>query len=122
MAANRRVGGLLFVKVNGQLLQAKGAFDYNFGVDKKEAVVGADGVHGFMQKPQVPFVEGSITDSDELDVQTLFETRDATVTLELANGKVFVLEEAWFAGDGQGNTEEGEISVRFEGIRGREIA
>jgi len=120
--ANRRVGGILFFKVGGVLCNAKGSFTYNIGAAKREAIVGADSVHGFKEMPQVPYVEGSITDSDELDLETLLNLRDTTVTLELANGKVIAIEEAFFAGDGNATTEEGEIEVRFEGIRGREVA
>jgi len=119
---NRRLGGIIFLKVNGELLQAKGSFSYNIGVPKREAILGADGIHGFKEMPQVSYIEGAISDSDELNTESLFKTRDASITLELANGKVISLEEAFFAGDGKASTEEGEIEVRFEGIRGREVA
>ena len=119
--ANRRVGGIIFVKVDGQLFNAKGAFDYNLGVLKREAVAGQDAIHGFKEVPQVPMIEGTITDDSDLNLQSLLETRDATVTIELANGKVIVLQEAWYAADGNVNTEEGEVEVRFEGISATEI-
>jgi hypothetical protein len=118
---NRRIGGIIFLKVDGQLYQAKGNFTYNLGSPKREALIGADGVHGFKETIQVPYVEGAISDSDELDLSKLTTIRDATVTLELANGKVFSLEQAWYAADGNVTTEEGEIQVRFEGITGREV-
>ena len=111
--ANRRVGGIIFVKVNGGLLQAKGEFSYNLGAFKRDAVMGPSDVHGFTEKAAIPFVEGAITDSDELDLKALLETRDATVTLGLANGKTILLSEAWQAGEGTGGSDEGEIEVRF---------
>ena len=119
--ANRRVGGIIFVKVDGTLFNAKGAFDYKLGVLKREAVAGQDAIHGFKEVPQVPMIEGTITDDSNLNLQSLLETRDATVTIELANGKVIVLQEAWYAADGNVNTEEGEVEVRFEGISAEEI-
>jgi len=54
--ANRRVGGIIFLKVDGEGFQSKGNFTYNIGVPKKEAVVGADGVHGFKETPQSLFL------------------------------------------------------------------
>ena len=120
--ANRRVGGILFFKINGALFQTKGEWTYDIGVPKREAVVGADGVHGFKEEPKVPFMEGAITDNDETDLQALFEFRDGTATLELANGKVIVIREAFYAGEGTATTSEGEVAVRIEGIRGEEIA
>lgn len=116
-----RKGGIIFVKVNGAQYSAKGAFDYNIGQPMREAIVGHDAVHGYSEKPQVPFIEGAFTDDSELSLEALLQISDATVTLELGNEKVIVLRNAWFAGEGSVNTEEGEISVRFEGMDGEEI-
>jgi len=118
---NRRVGGLLFLKVDGELFQAKGEFTYNINPVKRESVVGVDNVHGFKEEPKAIFVEGAITDSDELDLEAFQKIRDATLTLELANGKVIQLREAFYASDGDVTSSEGEIAVRFEAITGREI-
>lgn len=119
--ANRRVGGIIFLKINGELFSAKGAFTYDIGVPQRTAVVGADAVHGFMEQPKAPMIEGAITDSSDLQIKNLFELRDATVTLELANGKVIVLRQAFFSGEGTTSTEEGEIAVKFEGLSAQEV-
>lgn len=119
--ANRRVGGLIFIKVDGELFQAKGEFTYNVNPVKRESVIGQDTIHGFKEEPKVLFIEGAITDSDELDLAGFQAIRDATVTLELANGKVIVLREAFYAADGDVTTSEGEIQTRFEGISGEEV-
>lgn len=120
--ANRRVGGILEVKIDGELFFAKGEFTYNLGTPKREAVVGADSVHGFKEMPQVAYAEGAFTDTDQVDLKKLTEVRDATVTLRLANGKTIVIREAFYAADGNVGTEEGEIEVRFEGVSGEEVA
>ena len=83
-------------------------------------IVGADSMHGFMETPQPGFIEGEITDGDDVDLGALSLTEAATVTLELANGKMFVLHDAYYAGDATGNTDEGNVDVRFEG-RGEEV-
>lgn len=119
--ADQRRGGIIFLKVDGTIYDAKGNFTYNAGSPMREAIVGADKVHGYKETPQVPFIEGEITDSQSVDLASLTSIKDATITLELANGKVFTLREAWFAGEGTANTEEGNIAVRFEGIQGEEI-
>lgn len=113
--ANQRRAGKITLNVNGVLQDAKGSFTYNLGRSKRDAIVGADTVHGFAEKPQVGFIEGAITDRGNLDLAALVDTTDATVTLELANGKVIALKDAWFAGEGDATTEEAEIEVRFEG-------
>lgn len=121
MPRNRRVG-LLYFKVDGTQYNAKGNFTYNLGNDKREAVVGADRVHGYKVMRQVPFIEGEITDSGDLSLATLQNLDESTVTLELENGKSIVLRDAWYAHEGTGGTEEGGIPVRFEGYSAEEVA
>lgn len=119
--ANNRVGGIIELKIDGSIQSAKGNFTYNIGRGKKEAVIGADAVHGYKETPQVAFIEGEITDKDTLNLEALVTTTDATVYLRLANGKIIVLRSAWYAAEGTGNTDEGNIGVRFEGMSGEEI-
>lgn len=116
-----RVGGKIFVKANGIQYRAKGSWTYNLGKDKREAVVGADAVHGYKAMPQAPFIEGTITDSSELSIEDLLDLTEATIILELANGKIISLNDAWWAADGNVTTEEGEIEARFEGLTADEI-
>ncbi len=118
-----RIAGLISLKVGGVQVLAKGAFTYNTGRPKRDAVIGADGVQGYKEVPQVAFIEGEVTDDGSLDLAALAESNDTTVTLELANGKVFILgPKAWFAGEGTANTEESNVAVRFEAKSGEEIA
>lgn len=116
-----RVSGLLEVAVNGKLVQTKGSWTYNAGARKREAIVGADRVHGYKELPQVPFIEGEITDASDFDLVEFLNLDDATIHLSLANGKSFTLRDAWYAGDGNVQTEEANIQVRFEGLSGEEI-
>lgn len=117
----QRVAGLIQLQTNGEVLRAKGAFTYNLGKPMREAVIGSDGVHGFKETPQVAFIEGAITDAGDIDLAVLATLRDATVNLKLGNGKMVVLNLAWFAGEGTGDTDEGEISVRWEGQSAEEV-
>lgn len=117
----QRVGGLIAIKVDSDLYRAKGAFTYNLGDPVREGVVGHDVVHGYKELPQIPFVEGEVTDSPDIDLRALHTISSATITLELANGKTIVLRDAWFAGEGGGNTEEGALTVRFEGMSADEV-
>lgn len=121
MAGNKRVGGIISLKIDGDMYFAKGDFTYNLGLPKKEGVVGADRVHGYKETPQIPFIEGEITDRQEVSLEALMGITDSTITLELANGKVIVLREAWNAAEGTGNTGEGNIGVRFEGMSAEEV-
>lgn len=119
--SNKRVGGIIEVKVNGELYSAKGAFTYNLGKPKREEVLGSDSFHGYKETPQVAFIEGAITDNAELSLEKLVTLKDATGILTLANSKVIVLRDACYAGEGTGNTEEGEIPFRLIGASADEV-
>lgn len=118
---SKRVAGTLYLAVNGTTLPAKGSFQVGYGEEKKEAVVGVSGVHGYKAMAQVAFIEGVITNRADLDVKALLRVENATITLEFRGGKTLVLRDAWFAGDGVLNADEGELQVRFEGLALEEL-
>lgn len=111
----QRIGGTIYVQVNGDIYDAKGSFTYNIGRPKREGVVGVDRVHGFKERPQIGFIEGEFTDRKELKLSDVLDAVDATVTIALANGKTIAIDSAYYAGDGTGNTDEGNFGVRYEG-------
>lgn len=119
--SNARAGMLIF-RVGGRQYSAKGNFTYNLGHPKREPIMGSDGTHGYKLVPQTARIEGEITDSKDLSLAALLSIDGETATLELANGKTVVLPEAWFAGEGDAQTEEGNIKVLLNSKKqGREI-
>lgn len=118
----KKIGGVLTFKVDGTQYAAKGNFTYNIGVPKREAVIAADGkVAGYKETPTVPFIEGEITDQYDVDLKQLTSVTDATITLDLPNGKSIILRGGCYTGEGTGNTEEGNFPVRFEGVDAEEV-
>lgn len=117
---NQRAG-LIHVTVDGVVFDVKGNFTYNLGTNKREAVIGADRIHGFKEQAQVPFIEGQITDRGGLSVKALTNVVDATVVLLAGSGKTIVFRNAWFAGEGNITTEESAIDVRFEALSADEV-
>lgn len=118
-----RIAGILQFKVDGQQYLAKGSFSYGYGKPVRTSVVGADSIHGYSEVVIPAFIEGEITDDGSVSIDTLASIVDATITLELANGKIFSLEHAWNLNqDGVSvEVEESNIAVRFEARRGRDI-
>lgn len=117
----QRAGGIIQLIVGGELYQARGNFTYNLGRPVREAIVGADTVHGYKETPQVAFIEGEITDRDTLNLAQLVSMQGVTIVLTLANGKTVALQNAWYAAEGTGNTDEGNIGFRFEGVGGETL-
>lgn len=109
-----KVGGTIFVKVDGRTLRVRGDWSMQPGDVKRDGVVGSDGVHGYVEKPQLPYLEGDVTIGAE-DMKALRSITNATITCQYGAGRVGVLREAWYAGEGVENLTEGSSTVRFEG-------
>jgi len=119
--ASKRVGGTISFTVDGELFQAKGSFTLVHGKVKREVVVGHDRVHGFKELPMAPKIEGTITDDKGLDWDALIATDDATIRVQQANGKIFLLRNGFWTGENEKTTEEGEIPVSFHGMDSDEV-
>jgi hypothetical protein len=118
---NQIRGGTVQVQADGVVLEVKGDVEYNLGRPKYEPIMGPFGVVGWKQVAQVPFVELEITDSDETDLDALLTIKNATVTLDLANGKAAVFQNAIQVGEGTANTGEGNVKLRFEAKSAEEV-
>ena len=122
MTSPNRRAGTLSLQINGNIFDAVGNFSYNLGAPKREALVGPDRVHGFKELPQAPMIEGEIRDAKDLDLKNaILNAVDATVTITLANGKVVMLREAYYSGDGNIGTEEANVEFSFHGMSAEEI-
>lgn len=118
-----RVGGIIQFKIDGTQYAAKGEFSYGYGYETRTSVNGVDRIHGFRTEVVPPFVEGEITDTGDISLEAIAGLTDATITLELGNGKIFALYHAFSVNpDGMvGNTDESNIAVRFEGLSARDV-
>ena len=116
-----RVAGAIFFLIDGVQQNAKGSFSYNLGQPKRDPIIGSDlTVHGYRETGQAPMIEGVITDRQNLNVMDLLNLRDATVTLELANGKSIVQRGSFYSHEGGITTEEAEIPVQLTGVEAYE--
>ena len=112
-----RLGGIFYLKIDGKMIvTTEGEFTYNLGKPKRQAEKnGALGVAGFSAEAQVPYIDGEIYDTPTIDVESILDLENATVTIELFNGKTVILTRASYCGDGEINTK-GRLKVRFEGM------
>jgi len=114
--ALQRVGGICYLKVDGTQYALRGSLKVQPLSQKREMVVGQDGVHGVKVTPIVPYIEGEFTDLGGLSLVSLGDIEGATVTAELANGKVYALRDAGWVGEHPIDTAEGKLPFRFEGV------
>lgn len=112
----QRIGGIAYVKYDSKQLPLKGNFQVTPSSTKRTGVAGQDGVHGYTEMPVVPSISGEISTTSDVSVEELDAITNATITAELANGKVYVLREAWTESAHVIDTAEGKIAIKFEGV------
>lgn len=116
-----RIAGVAYLKVDGQAYPMRGKFKYTANRRKREGIVGQDGPHGYKEMPVIPSISGDVSDMPGMRVQDLEKITNATIQLELANGKIVVLSQAWWSDASEVDTEEGSFPVKFEGMECAEV-
>lgn len=116
----QRRGGVTYFTVNSVGYDMKGQATYRIVGAERAAVVGQDGVHGYRESPRPATLELTISDRGDLDLKALALVSDATLQLQLANGKVVTFRNAWATGDWEASTEEGEVRAMFEAVSASE--
>jgi len=103
----------LALKIDGKTFDAVGNFTWNLGKPLRAPLIGATGVDGYSEAPQAAFIEGEIRDGSGVSIEDLVGATGITVSLEFSNGKTLVLSNAWYEGEGTGNSQEGNFPARF---------
>lgn len=118
----QRIAGIAFLKVDGQMYPLRGNFTVSPSALERAGIAGEDYVHGYSELPRVPYIEGDVSLVAELSMEDVEATVNATVTAELANGKVYVLREGWCASALELNAREGQVRIRWQGISCDEVS
>jgi hypothetical protein len=116
-----RVAGVSYVRVDGNQYALRGNLTVSIGIQEREGIPGQDAIHGYIERPRVPFIEGDFSDIGGLSIEALNRMTNVTVQAELANGKKYVLRNAWTSTALELNTADGQTTVRWEGMRGEEL-
>ena len=113
--AQNKIAGTVFLKFDGEQLQLRGDLTVTPGSIERESIVGQDAVHGFKEMPRAPFIEGNFSDGAAVSLEALLKQEDVTVQAELANGKQYILRNAWLVPSPELDTSEGQMTLRWEG-------
>lgn len=109
------IAGTAYLKINGETKTLGGSWSVSPTTTVKTGSTGLSGYTGYTEAPRVPYMEGSLVDTGGLSIKELEKITDATITVELVNGKTFVGQEMFVAGEPSEDLATGEVSVRFEG-------
>lgn len=120
--ANNRISGVAFLKADGRQIAISGKWTSNLALGgKREGIAGQDGVHGYKEMPTVPKIKGDGCYTRDTSIEALRNIDDATITLELANGAVHILRNAWCSDEIEVNSEDASFGLTFEGLQGEEL-
>lgn len=117
-ATTNRVAGIANISVDGVTYLLSGELTYSPADVERKSLIGQDQVHGYSEMPRAPFISGTLRDSNGLTVKDFNAMSDATIHLELANGKNVTGRNMWTVDAQEVKTQEGTFEVRFEGMTG----
>lgn len=118
----QRIAGVAFLKVDGTLYPLRGNFTVSPSSIERAGIAGQDYIHGFSELPRIPVISGDVSLVQDLSMDDVENIKQATVTAELANGKTYVLREAWCTGALELQTREGQTRITFQGVSCDELA
>ena len=121
MAESKPIGGTAFVLVNGRQYALEGTLTVSPTTVVREGKAGLSGVIGYTERARVPYIEGTFATDEDLALDDIKAMRDGTVQADLANGKSYVLRNAWHAGEPEIDAAEGTVPLRWEGKDCEEI-
>jgi hypothetical protein len=106
-------GGTLFFKVDAVAYDLAGTFNIKWGGIVRDPVVGPNAVNGYKTKYAAPMVDCELQDGDAVLLATLQRMGNNTQTIELENGKSYVMINAWQNGDITLDAAETKIKTAF---------
>jgi hypothetical protein len=110
-----RIAGTAYLNVDGNNKLLRGDFEYSPSAFERESIAGMDKVHGYIEKPNVPHISGTLTDAGDLSLADLNAMTNVTVICELANGKTITGRNMWTTATQTGKAADGTVEVRWEG-------
>lgn len=110
----QRVAGTCYVKVDGAQLVLSGAVEAPLNVTTRETLVKGY----FKEEDTIPFVKLEALGVPETDFQRICKGTNMTLTVEFANGTVYTLAGAYVVGEANFSSEEGKVSMEFNGNEG----
>lgn len=102
----------------GRLESEKGA-TFNLGGFNRDPIITDGGVAGFDEEVVAPTLSCTVVKKKGLSVAKLNSITDATVTVTLSDGSVYVMEQAWTTTAGE--ISNGRYSLAMSAIRAEEV-
>ncbi len=116
-----RIAGLAIMQIDGVTFPVASDAKYRVSDFNVELLEGQDGLHGTKELPKQGMIGAKLRDQGNFQVAGLAAKRNATVVLQLANGKVISGSNMSRVGDPpEVNSEDATFDIAFEGSVVRE--
>ena len=117
----QRFAGTAYIMIDGNQLPLRGNFTVSQSAVERTMIAGQDGVHGYQELPRVPYIEGDISLTPDINLEDIEAQIDVTVIAQLANNKQYTLASATCKSAFEANTRDGQARIRWEGLWCEEI-
>lgn len=109
-----KVAGTAYIKSDGEQFDVTGNAEAPLMDVKRESIL-----PGFYKEEDlVPYIQMECLFTKGFPLKKLKDSVDQTVTLELQNGRVYVLTGGYVVGEPAANSDEGKVTLRWEGRKG----
>ncbi len=110
----QKVAGVTYVKIDGSQLVLTGAAEAPLNKSTRETIV-----KGYYKETETtPSLKVEALGVKETDFQAIMNGTNLTATTEFANGTVYTLTGAYIVGEATYNSDEGKVSLEFNGTEG----
>ncbi len=116
------IAGTASFFLNGASYALRGEFTYQPTVDKRETIVGMDGVHGPKVTPGIGQIKAKLTNMPDLDVVGDLCGIGVRIVIDLVNGKTVTGDSMWSTEPPTVDATEGTVEVTWEGAQVTEQA
>ncbi|TKI02896.1 phage tail tube protein [Martelella alba] len=110
-----RLAGTAYVTCDGITIMVAGQFKYSPSTVKRDTLTGMDGVHGYKETPNAPYISCQVRDSGGTTVADFNGQTNITVVAELANGKTIIGSGMWCVNVQEVDSTEATFDIRWEG-------
>jgi hypothetical protein len=109
------------LSIEGVVVNLSADLTYSVTGETAEVQIGVDGHRSDMFTRKPKFIEATISNRGDFDTGTFSGLQNATVQINLRNGKIIALTNATQVGEVEVDAIAGTFTVRFESDEGEEI-
>jgi hypothetical protein len=113
-----KIAGTAHIKIDGVSYSSSITEGYSIKIqtNKPEPIMADDGGIHYKEVPVADTISGTLLTTGDFDPMVIVNARNATVQVQLNNGKTAILRNAMFSGDPEIDTMTGTFKCEWSGI------